>query len=498
MWHMPGHIYSKTKRYADACWQQEASARVDHAHMLRDRVMPDQIHNYAHNNEWLIRNMIFVGRMNDAIRLAKNMCELPRHPKYNTLAKGSAKFGRERLMQVLARFEAWDELIALCDSSYLEPTDNPTEQVVRLRALGAAFYQRGDSAKGDVQFATLEERLAEQKLAQEKAAIEAEQKAKDEGQDDKAIEKAKADAKKSAETKMGELNKAISELKGHKAVAAAEYKAGYDHLKEAGIDQDYLAWVQCQAGDLDKAIETARSAVRSHRNEVIPLARQVEVYWLAGKRDEAKVALEQLRELSTFIDESAPIYSRIGVIAKELGYSEKWKIVKPPDPDTGIRPPLDWLGPPHWIPASAPGWTLRDAHDSDHSLGDYRGKPVVALFFLGNGCLHCAKQLQTFGEAADEFRAAGMEIIAISSDDAEGLKRSIANYQGGEIPFPLVADNTLDIFKSYRCFDDFEQQPLHGTFFIDGAGFVRWQDVGPEPFMDSKFLLTEARRLLSH
>jgi hypothetical protein len=62
MWHMPGHIYSKTKRYDDACWQQEASARVDHAHMMRDRVMPDQIHNFAHNNEWLIRDMIFVGR----------------------------------------------------------------------------------------------------------------------------------------------------------------------------------------------------------------------------------------------------------------------------------------------------------------------------------------------------------------------------------------------------------------------------------------------------
>ncbi|MGB1817138.1 MAG: hypothetical protein ACPHJ3_17390, partial [Rubripirellula sp.] len=35
MWHMPGHIYSKLKRYNDAAWQQEASARVDHAHMIR-------------------------------------------------------------------------------------------------------------------------------------------------------------------------------------------------------------------------------------------------------------------------------------------------------------------------------------------------------------------------------------------------------------------------------------------------------------------------------
>ena len=37
MWHMPGHIYSKLKRYNDAAWQQEASARVDHAHMIRTR-----------------------------------------------------------------------------------------------------------------------------------------------------------------------------------------------------------------------------------------------------------------------------------------------------------------------------------------------------------------------------------------------------------------------------------------------------------------------------
>ena len=38
MWHMPGHIYSKLHRYADAAWQQEASARVDHAHMNRAAV----------------------------------------------------------------------------------------------------------------------------------------------------------------------------------------------------------------------------------------------------------------------------------------------------------------------------------------------------------------------------------------------------------------------------------------------------------------------------
>jgi len=167
-------------------------------------------------------------------------------------------------------------------------------------------------------------------------------------------------------------------------------------------------------------------------------------------------------------------------------------------PDTGVRPPLDWLGPLHWHPAAAPAWTLRDVRDGDHSLGDYHGKPVIVLFYLGYGCLHCAKQLQAFGDAANDFHASGLDIVAISSDDTDGLKESFKNYKGAAIPFPLLSDSHLNAFKAYRCFDDFEQQPLHGTFVIDGMGFVRWQDIGPEPFMDTKFLLGEAKRLLRH
>ena len=42
-------------------------------------------------------------------------------------------------------------------------TDIEAEQNTRLRVLGGAFYRRGDSAKGDIQLAALEEKLAEQK-----------------------------------------------------------------------------------------------------------------------------------------------------------------------------------------------------------------------------------------------------------------------------------------------------------------------------------------------
>jgi peroxiredoxin len=501
MWHMPGHIYSREKRYEDACYQQEASARVDHAHMMRDRVLPDQIHNFAHNNEWLIRDMMFVGRMRDAIDLAQNMISLPRHPKYNTPTRGSSNFGRMRLLEALTRFEAWDELIALAETPYLEPTDNPDEQLKRLRALGEAHFRKGDAEKGNLQLAELEKRLADQKTEQEKAVTEAEAKTREEKKDakdlDKLVEKAKTDARKKFDPQINNLQKAVDELQGHKAVLAGDFKGGLELLRKAGgVEADYLAFIQFKSGDVEKAIEAARNQVNSRKNEVLPLARLVEILWLADKKEDAKKALDQLRELSGSVDPSAPFYARISPIAADLGHAAEWKVEHPPLPDTGVRPPLDSLGPLRWSPSPALAWTLQDCNGAGHSLADFQGKPVVLIFFLGHGCLHCAEQIKSFGAMAKEFNDAGIQLIAISSDDVAGLKQSIEDYKDGPIPMPLVADSNLEIFKAYRCYDDFEEQTLHGTFFIDGRGLVRWQDISYEPFNDPKFLLGEAKRLM--
>ena len=65
--------------------------------------------------------------------------------------------------------------------------------------------------------------------------------------------------------------------------------------------------------------------------------------------------------------------------------------------DIGTRPDLDSLGPFRWQPNFAPSWELVDSREQLISLEDYRGKPMVLIFYLGHGCLHCAEQLQAFG-----------------------------------------------------------------------------------------------------
>jgi len=499
MWHMPGHTYSKLKRYDDACWQQEASARTDHAHMMRDRVLPDQIHNYAHNNEWLIRNMIFVGRVGDALALAKNMSELPRHPKFNTLTKGSANYGRQRLPEVLTKYELWDELIALSNSPYLETGEKEADQLKHLRMVGMGWYRKGDVVKGDEQLAEAQRRLDAVKAELTKAETDAETKAKEEMKSEEDLKKAKEAARKPFEERIKNSEKALEELQGHQAVAAGDFGKGYDLLKKAGgLDDGYLALVQLQAGKTDEGIKAVRDQVGKRTGEVIPRALLVDLLWRAGKKDEAKQAFEDLRSISGSIDLAAgsPLFKRLEPIAAELGLPSDWRVQKPAATDVGVRPELDSLGPFRWQPSPAAEWRLVNVDGVEKSLADYRGKPVILLFFLGNGCLHCAEQIHAFGKAHEQFKEAGIELVGISSDDRDGLKLSIENYEGGNIPIPLVADNSLATFKAYRCFDDFEQQPLHGAFLVDGEGKVRWQDIGFEPFMDHKFLLGEAKRLL--
>jgi alkyl hydroperoxide reductase subunit AhpC len=77
------------------------------------------------------------------------------------------------------------------------------------------------------------------------------------------------------------------------------------------------------------------------------------------------------------------------------------------------------------------------------------------------------------------------------------LKQSQLAYSENEdFPFPIIADPALQVFKEYRAYDDFEGKPLHGTFLIDGAGRILWQDIAAEPFSNPGFLLDEAKRLL--
>lgn len=523
MWHMPGHIYSRLKRYEDAVWQQEASARVDHAHMMRDQVMPDEIGNFAHNNEWLIRNLVFIGKVDAAIELAKNMIELPQHPKYNSLTKqGSYRYGRLRLFEVLTKFERWDKMVELCDTEYLDATDNETEQIKRLRYFSAGLFMTGKTEEGQKKLELLESRLKKieteianetktkvSKLKEKLAGLmppsppvpdpSVKQKSpelKGEAKKLKSeIDKKEKEIARKFNSRKSRIEKAINSAKGFLAYSKGEFKAAYDLLKKSGEEKTLVAELRFLSGEKEKALEDLKKEMDRRKNEVIPAARYAFLLHKSGDKEKSKEIFEALRSMSTSIDLGTPMFSRLAPLAAEYELGEKWLKKFELAKDIGQRPDLDSLGPFTWGPPKAPEWVLFDQREQVVSTKDFAGKPVIMIFYLGSECLHCAEQLQAFNPKAKDFEDAGIDLIAISSDKKEGLIKSIDSYDG-KLNIPLVSDENLEVFKRFRAFDDFENQPLHGTFLIDSKGKIRWQDIGYEPFMDHEFLLKESQRLL--
>jgi len=531
MWHMSGHIFSRVKRYEDACWQQEASSRVDHFHMVHDRVLPTEIHNYTHNQEWFTRNLIKVGRIRDALAIARNLVELPRHPRHNSPTNKSSAVvrGRTRLLDVLIQFELWDELLELAPTPYLAVDDDQIAHVRKSRYLAIANFATGNQKAGEAELKVLEDLLAKNKvlIPQQKPEQKSDKKAapskketpeKKESQqaeqptkqtekkaqseaEIKAAEKARKEAEKKvreAKSLVKLLEKAVVHVKAQRETALGNHQKALELYKKAGaLPKTVMARAHLLAGEKEEAEKLARKAVDSARNEVYPLAFYAKILHDLNKPAESKKTFEQMREISALIDTDLSIFKEMVPLAKEWEYKENWLREYKHREDSGIRPPLESLGPLTWHTSPAPAWELQDSLGKNVSLSDYQGKPVIVIFYLGFGCLHCVEQLSVFSPMTKEYNRAGIEIVAIGSDDLGSLKDALSAYTKEKtIEFPVLTDGKLKVFEQYRCVDNFENQALHGTFLIDSKGQIRWHDVGPEPFTKAKFLLKESQRLL--
>ena len=495
MWHMPGHTFSQLRRYADGAWQQEASARVDHAYMIRSRVLPDQIHNFAHNNEWLVKNLGFIGRVHDAVDLAKNMIELPR---VGPRSAKSYQFGRERLLETLVRFELWEEIIALAPSIYLEGSEKPADELRRRRALGIAHFQQHDHARGDEQIKGIEELLKKAREERIAAADQAEAKAKKEKKPEDQIARAMAEAMRGVSPRITQAEAALAELRARRALASNDPASARAQLDLAtDVPSERLSRLRFETGDHETALKLARELAAADEAQVHPLANLADLCWRANKKSDAIAAFEKLRKNSAYLDLDVPVFARLAPIVEELKLASDWRVAPTPSADSGVRPELASLGPFRWRPSPAPSWTLYDQNGQHHSLAAYEGKPVLVVFYLGSGCAGCIEQLNVFEPLAKQFAEAGISLVAVSTDSADALHETFAKSKDGDgFPFPILADPELGTFKAYRAFDDFEKIALHGAFLIDGRGLVRWQNIGYQPFRDAQWLLGEAKRLL--
>ncbi|NRA48184.1 MAG: peroxiredoxin family protein, partial [Phaeodactylibacter sp.] len=250
--------------------------------------------------------------------------------------------------------------------------------------------------------------------------------------------------------------------------------------------------------DFKEAESAARKQIDKKDKQTLPLAQAIYVLHQIKKDDPAvRKGFEELRSISSEIELESPIFARLAPIAKHLGYPKDWRLPYEMPKDIKSYADQDKLGPLHWTPAAAPSFALFDQHRKQISLEQYKGKPCILVFYLGAGCLHCTEQLTAMADQYEDFKKAGLPILAISTDDVSKLKKSQDNYSKGDIPFPIVSNAKKDMFKKYTAYDDFEDQPLHGTFVLNAKGSILWSDISADPFMELDFLIKEANRLIA-
>lgn len=140
----------------------------------------------------------------------------------------------------------------------------------------------------------------------------------------------------------------------------------------------------------------------------------------------------------------------------------------------------------------APDFTAPGTGDRQYSLRDYKGQPVVLVFYPGDNTPVCTRQLNSYSSNVGGFNDLGAQLLALSPQSVESHEHF--SCQQGGFGFPLLADEDKRIAKDYGVVG-----PLgfyrRCVFVIDAQGVVRYahRAVTGVTFRPSEELLAAVR-----
>lgn len=119
----------------------------------------------------------------------------------------------------------------------------------------------------------------------------------------------------------------------------------------------------------------------------------------------------------------------------------------------------------------APQFVLTNQHGEDFDLSEYRGKPVVLVFYPLSFSGTCTGELCDLRDNLNLFNDAKVELVGISVD-SKFTQAAFAESQGYD--FQLLADFWPhgEVTKTYGAFIDERGHGTRATFVINADGLV--------------------------
>jgi peroxiredoxin Q/BCP len=131
----------------------------------------------------------------------------------------------------------------------------------------------------------------------------------------------------------------------------------------------------------------------------------------------------------------------------------------------------------------APDFKGMDQDGRVHTLADYKNQWLVLYFFPKADTPGCTKEACAFRDGIMKLHGLGAAVVGVSMDTRGKQEKFAQKYH---IPFPLLADHTGTIAKSYGAAGGFMGLDHRYTFLIDPKGIIvkRYLDVDPERHAD--------------
>jgi peroxiredoxin Q/BCP len=101
---------------------------------------------------------------------------------------------------------------------------------------------------------------------------------------------------------------------------------------------------------------------------------------------------------------------------------------------------------------AAPAFTLKDQSGNKVSLGDFKGKQnVVVYFYPKDDTPGCTKEACGFRDLSKDLAKLGTAVLGVSADSGESHQKFIGKYK---LNFPLLSDPDRKVMERYGAWGE--------------------------------------------